>query len=259
MVDYLADPKFPEKIMNANRASKISSFQSLYRQYSRLDFSHDEDRPFAIAGLEARLQDALATKGKFGIFDDGDATDGGLFHRSLLWQRGEEADDKDFMSPIIFRKYRDINIPSWSWMGNKGGIDYIDPPWESAEWEMNEIIPPWTKRKPSLSQEKSSDEPIRISARVRDYNVSGRRYDEVKLEFDTGETSLFENERPQCVIVAKAKLPTAPREKRFYVVLVAWTGQKSEQLERVYKRVGAGYMLGKFITLEGNGLAARIV
>jgi hypothetical protein len=262
MAEYLADPNFPEKVMEANRAGKISSFQALYRQYSRLDFSHDEDRPFAIAGLEARLQRALNTMGDYGIFDDGNTADGGLFHRSLLWQRGEEAGDPEFMSPIPFPKNRNIQLPSWSWMGYKGGIDYTDPPWDSAEWETKELIAPWTKGNATLATLATPvprTSPVAFSARVRDFDVRGRRYDEVKLEYDTGKTSLFENQQPQCVVVAKSKDTKVPNEKRFYVLLVASTREVDAEDELIYKRVGAGYMLGKFISLDGKGTAAKII
>ena len=259
MVEYLSDPNFPSRIMEANRAGKISSFQALYRQYSRLDFSHDEDRPFAIAGLEARLQRALSTHGGYGIFDDGDTSDGGLFHRSLLWKRGEEAGDQEFMTQIAFERHRNVVIPSWSWMGLKGGIDYADPPWDSAEWETQEVTPPWTKGQGSVAAGEEHTSPVAISAKVRDFDVRGRRYDEVKLDYDTGKTALFEKQVPQCVIIARSKEPKNQSEKRFYVLLVASTREVNADDELIYKRVGAGYMLGKFISLEGKGTAAKIV
>ena len=134
MADFLGDPNFPNKAMRANRARKIAYFQGLYKQYSRLDFTRYSDRPFAIAGLEKRLQSAFNTRGAFGIFDDGDKEDGGLFHRSLLWQRGEENGDLPNMPTIEFPPARKVNVPSWSWMAYRGGIDYIDPPFDQADW-----------------------------------------------------------------------------------------------------------------------------
>lgn len=268
MVEYLSDPNFPARIMDANRGSKISAFQELYRRYSRLDFSHDEDRPFAIAGLEARLQRALMTKGDYGIFDDGDTPDGGLFHRSLLWKRGEDPGDREFMTEIEFSAHRDVRIPSWSWMGYKGGIDYVSPPGDSVEWETQELHPPWTGGDGGLTTSEGqagsegqppSHAPVAISALARPFDVRGRRHDEVKLYYDTGRTALFDNQLAQCVIVARSKEPKNPTEKRFYVLLVASTREVNEADELVYKRVGAGYMLGKFITLEGKGVAAKIV
>lgn len=46
-----------------SKALKISYFQELYKQYSRLGFTRSDDRPFAIAGLEKRLLKAYGTAG----------------------------------------------------------------------------------------------------------------------------------------------------------------------------------------------------
>jgi hypothetical protein len=37
MADFLKDPNFPDRAMSANRAEKITNFQDLYKQYSRLN------------------------------------------------------------------------------------------------------------------------------------------------------------------------------------------------------------------------------
>ena len=106
------------------RALEVEYFQDLYRRYSRLDFTRIEDRPFGIAGLERRLLEAFKTKGGFGIFDDGDKRDHHLFHRSLLWCRGDDEPDSG-MVPIRFPGDRDIHVPSWSWMAYKGSIGML--------------------------------------------------------------------------------------------------------------------------------------
>jgi hypothetical protein len=255
MAEYLADPNFPEKVMDGNRASKITTFQSLYRQYSRLDFSRYTDRPFAIAGLEKRLKRALKVQGDYGIFDDGDRYDGGLFHRSLLWQRGEQANDAPFLVPIKFPE--NVHVPSWSWMAYKNGIDYTDPKWDTAEWEMEEIKPPWTH---GAGDPKDKLGRIGIEAQVRDFDVSGWRHDEKKLMYDTDRTATLGGPRTQCVVVARApKGRRAVVDKQHYVLLVLATKDVAEDGKQEYKRVGAGYMLGKFITLDGQGVAARII
>jgi hypothetical protein len=185
MADFLGDPKFPTKAMRANRAGKIAYFQGLYKQYSRLNFTHYDDRPFAIAGLEKRLQKAFGTKGDYGIFDDGDKHDGGLFHRSLLWQRGEEEGDAEHLIPINFPPARNVKVPSWSWMAYKGGIDFIDPPFHSANWEYDELQPPWTCGSLSTTRITRPDGEVAITAVVRNFDVAGRQQFEVKIVYDT--------------------------------------------------------------------------
>ena len=259
MADFLGDPAFPSKAMRANRARKIAYFQGLYKQYSRLQFSHFSDRPFAIAGLEKRLQSAFTTRGAFGIFDDGDKESGGLFHRSLLWQRGEEKDDDKNLEGIDFTG---VKVPSWSWMAYKGGIDYIDPPFETADWERKEVIPPWTRgggHGNAPVETESQDGEIALLARVRDFKVAGRQPDEVKITYDAERTSASDGQITQCVIVAKIKGGSSNLLRRYYVLLVTAMQSTTGRGEKRYRRVGAGFMSGKYITLDGDGILARIV
>ncbi|KAF1832274.1 HET-domain-containing protein [Decorospora gaudefroyi] len=259
MASILGDPKFPTKAMEGTRAMKIAYFQGLYKLYSRLNFTRYEDRPFAIAGLEKRLQNAFGTRGAYGIFDDGDKPKSGLFHRSLLWQRGEDDDDAECMTPIDFPPERNVHVPSWSWMAYKGGIDYLDPPFQSAEWETSELIPPWTRGRPASTDSAPPDGQIVISATVRNFDVAGRQQNEVKFSYDTERRAASDGHRVQCVIVARLKEARRDWERVFYVLLVTPVQGITGRGVRVYERVGVGFMPGKFISLEGEGTKAEIV
>ncbi|KAF1960285.1 hypothetical protein CC80DRAFT_466036 [Byssothecium circinans] len=261
MADFLGDPNFPVKAMRTNsRALKISYFQDLYQKYSRLNFTRDDDRPFAIAGIEKRLQVAYNTKGGYGIFDDG--PDGGLFHRSLLWKRGEDNNNKTTMRLIDFPAERNIRVPSWSWMAYSGGIEYTDPPFQAAEWEKDDISPPWTRDQEGASSSLSA--PLHLdmalNAIVRDFTVAGRSKDEanLKLTYDMERTA-SNGTRTQCVVVARSRDERSYRDKTHYVLLVAQQRSGTVREEKVYRRVGAGVMPGKFITLDKPGTAARIL
>jgi hypothetical protein len=258
MADFLGDPSFPDKAMRVpSRALKIEYFQGLYKQYSRLGFTRWEDRPVAIAGLEQRLQRAFNTKGRYGIFDDGNKTDGGLFHRSLLWRREwkvAEKKDGDPLEAIIFPADRHMHVPTWSWMAYKGGIDYTDPPYQSATWETRELIPPWTR---GGYQDPDANEHVAIAAVARDFNLKGRDPEEVKIAYDTEKSS--EGQRVQCVIVARSNEARSDQDRRYYVLLVIPTQAKTDDDKWIkYKRVGAGFMLGKYIALDTDGTEIRI-
>lgn len=258
MADFLGDPNFPNKAMRVpSRALKIEYFQGLYKQYSRLGFTRWEDRPVAIAGLEKRLQGAFNTKGRYGIFDDGNKTDGSLFHRSLLWRRAWGTDDNKDGIPletIAFPPEKDFHVPSWSWMAYKGGIDFTDPPYRSATWETRELIPPWTR---GGYQDPDINEDVAIAAVAHDFNLKGRDPDEVKIAYDTEQGS--EKKRVQCVIVARSNDVRSDQERRYYVLLVIPMQEKSENDRWLkYKRVGAGFMLGKYITLNSPGIEIKI-
>lgn len=259
MADFLGDPNFPAKAMRTtSRALKISYFQGLYKQYSRLNFTRPDDRPFAIAGLEKRLLNAYETAGGFGIFDDGSKADGGLFHRSLLWRRGEEEGDTPELVPIDFPVERNIHVPSWSWMAYTGGIEYTDPPFRSAEWETTEIKPPWTRGNIRNASSAPRGGEVAISAIVREYRKTDWKENEAKLVFDRNQVTGSEGRTAHCVVVARS-LEGRVEQRRHYVLLVAPAQETTGRGEQTYRRIGAGFMLGKFIALDVAGTAARVV
>ena len=233
-------------------ALKIAYFQDLYILYSRLQFTKYEDRPFAIAGLEKRLQRAFDTKGGYGIFSDGDISEGGLFHRSLLWRRGK---DEPRLYPIDFPSERGVQVPSWSWMAYKGGIDYTDPPYLSAIWEKEEIQSPWI---PHTANQTDSSEKALV-ATVRDFAVPRRKEKGVNLTYDIPEQKTgLSGHRAQCVVLAKLAGAGSDRERVCYVLLVVCIAETAAGEEKKYKRIGAGTMLGKFIVLSTPGIPAKI-
>lgn len=258
MADFIGDPRFPEKAMRANsRALQIAYYQDLYKLYSRLHFSRDEDRPFAIAGLEKRLRQAFGTQGGFGIFDDGDKYERGLFHRSILWRHGDEQEFENGLKPIDFSR-SGFYVPSWSWMAYKGGIDYTTPEGGTAEWETNDITEPWTRGSGSATISAPQAGIIAIPAIVRNFQVANRLPEEVKLFYDTGRVKGSDGQRAQCVVVAKDKHARVEGLKRHYVLLVALKKADSGRGRKIYERIGAGFMLGKHIAFKEPGIEAEI-
>jgi hypothetical protein len=265
MSDFLGDPRFPSKAMrDPSRALKIEYFQSLYKQYSRLDFTRHSDLPFAIAGLDRRLREAFDTRGGFGIFDDGDRppSENGLFHRSLLWKRSEE--DADIRAEVrggrqpIMKWLEPIEnkiwVPSWSWMAYKGPIDYMNVPYGIADWEIEEIIPPWTKGRMDSVTVVGNE--VVLAAIVRGFNTGGSKSGECKLTYDLEHSTMLNGQHGRCVIVARSRNPKEEGRKKFFVLLVA-----AQEIagETVYKRAGVGVILGRFIALgTKDGVAASI-
>jgi hypothetical protein len=141
---FLADPNFPKKITGkmTSRGEKIVFYQDLYKKYSRLDFTHWEDRPIAVSGLERRLIRDLRAQGGFGIFDDGSSSS--LLQRTLLWRRG--ADQTTALRKISFPPDREgslaVRPPTWSWMAYQGGIDFLDMPFDGVDWR-RDVHSPW--------------------------------------------------------------------------------------------------------------------
>ncbi|UPX11339.1 uncharacterized protein EKO05_0001947 [Ascochyta rabiei] len=261
MADFLGDPRFPDKAMRTpSKALKIAYFQELYKQYSRLGFSRPEDRPFGIAGLEKRLLNAYSTVGGYGVFDDGNDPNGGLFHRSLLWRRGEADGDTPEMVPIEFDERRNIHVPSWSWMAYIGGIQYADPPFQTATWETQDIIPPWTQGNIRHTSSIPDSGIVTITATVRKYVIAEGERNEAKLVFDRVRASGSDGHLSYCVIVARSnERRSGNRLRRFYVLLVEPTRKRNADGEQTYRRIGAGFMPGRYIDLDTGGTPARIV
>jgi hypothetical protein len=260
MADFLGDPKFPNKAIKSPRGLQIRYFQDLYKQYSRLEFSHMKDRPFAIAGVENRLCKAYGTKGGFGIFDDGPGN--GLFHRSLLWQRAERDEENrplPWLSAIVFPIESNISVPSWSWMAYSGGIDYLDPKFEQTDWEKTDIHPPWTRGNDAAHAAETTyhDTGIELIATAREYSVASSRVGDFKLLYDT-ELNKSDGSRVQCVVVARSKEGGAVSKRKHYVLLVVATTSTGPGGDKIYKRVGAGHVLGKHISFDKPGIPVRI-
>ncbi|KAL6362608.1 hypothetical protein LRP88_03899 [Fusarium phalaenopsidis] len=251
MEDLLGDARFPDKALRTtSRGLKIRYFQDLYRRYSRLEFSHIQDRPVAIAGLESRLRRAYCRQGGFGIFDDGPGH--GLLHRSLLWQRStDEETMEDAMEPIDFSEHPERAPPTWSWMAFKGAIDYINPPFQQVEWEKREVEPPWSVT-PGGSDNSRNPRHLRVVA--RHFNVARRQPGEVDLVYDTPERKASsDGQRPMCVVVAQEKGQKPVEEKRYYVLLVSGTPEIVSSSQKLFTRLGVGSMLGKYIELGQSG------
>lgn len=225
-------------------------------QYSRLEFSRDHDRPIAIAGVESRLWKAYGTKGGYGIFDDG--LGNGLFHRSLLWQRGDDQPSPG-LSTIAFPPESHHAVPTWSWMAYSGGIDYLDPLFGETEWEKTDVHPPWTRKHQvsAFAETSRHDAVTELVVTVRDYDTTKALVHEMKLVYDSDEVR-SDGARPQCVVIARTRPRGSIQDARHYVLIVVSANMRSSDSHKIYKRIGAGYMLGKHIQLEKDGISARV-
>ncbi|KAF2849633.1 HET-domain-containing protein, partial [Plenodomus tracheiphilus IPT5] len=249
--EILGDPDFPNKAISPpSRGSSIQFIQKLYSQYSRLQLPMMVDRPMAIFTLEQKVLQALNTTGGFGIF--GDDLKGGFFHRSLLWRRGEV---ETYMTPINFDRTR--QVPSWSWMAYAGGIGYITPPFGEVDWEREEIQSPWRNLK-GYDARQDLNSKSALTAVARRFDVRGRKPNDVKLVYDAENPRGVAGEKAQCVIIARSKEGLLQHEKMFYVLLIVFTGELGADGEREYIRVGAGTMLGKYISWDEPSTPVKI-
>ncbi|KAH7111890.1 heterokaryon incompatibility protein-domain-containing protein, partial [Dendryphion nanum] len=127
--NLLSSSRFPMTTAGPPSGSASSAFENIFTRYSELSLTHSKDRPYAIAGLERRLNDFYRTESSHGIIHC-------CLGKSLLWQRsGEEA-----LKEISDREI-DL-VPSWSWMRYQGKIRYGDIPKVNTSWNRDiKLIP----------------------------------------------------------------------------------------------------------------------
>ncbi|KAG9498339.1 hypothetical protein J7337_011236 [Fusarium musae] len=242
---FLGDPNFPKLAMSSTRGAKIRFYESLYRQYSNLDFTKIHDRPIAIAGLEQRLVSAFKTEGGYGVFN------GAFFGRSLLWTRDTKRSDG--LKLIDFPRDQKFRVPTWSWTAYEGPITYFDIPFNHVRWTYNtaegKIQSPWT----SMESECTSfslhtgelDGRIDLTAQAREMLDLESGEAQEKVIYDEG--MLPPGAQKLCVIVGHEKPndeECTMQDLGYYVLLVAPSADPSDGS---YRRVGVGRLLGSWI------------
>ena len=212
---------------------------------------YSSDRPVAIAAIETRIAVACRWNSYYGVFDD--RVDGGIFHRCLLWRRGE---DEEELTRIAFLPGRNRKVPSWSWMSRKGGIDYLDPPFGKVEWELAEIQLPEHLGQPEFEVEINEGADIGLLAIARDFEIpGGDENDDFELIYDDDEHESFDEQPFQCVIVAMSRDLRAAPQKTYYVLIVAQIAAWDEARGGIiYERVGVGRLPGSYIALDHPGI-----
>jgi hypothetical protein len=252
LASFIGDPNFPEVAIKSSRGGKIRLYQDLYIQYSRLKFTRISDRPIAIGGLEQRLIHDFNTYGGFGVFDDGH----GLLRRSLLWNRGS---DENTLERIVFPADRQMMVPSWSWMAYKGGIDYLELPFDRVDWEEEEIRSPWKPGSRGVWHTGDQAGIVELSAVARDFDFTGTTGPESKIIYDNPAKSSGPSPPVKCVVVGRLKSEGQNGLNRMhYVLLVTPKASQVGRGGQVCERVGVGYVLGRWIKLDQPGASVKI-
>lgn len=178
-----------------------------------------------------------------------------LLRRSLLWCRGA---DTPTLRPIDFSGSRHPP-PTWSWMAHQGGIDYLDVPEGKVEWQVHDIVSPWTRTgKAGTWYSLDEAEPAEIEVVVRGFELdpASTTTDEVHLVFDEPNSSAAPPHSMKCVILGKMNIPMGPdgraRYEKCCVLLVVRSVQKASSKGPVYERVGAGWISADLVVRDSK-------
>lgn len=183
------------------------------------------------------------------MFDDGRS----LLQRSLLWRKGQEVST---LERIDFPPETSLLVPSWSWMGYKGAIDYLDLPLGGVDWLTNEIVGPWVEGGAETWHAGDSKEVVALSATARGFRMGKDEDKDFDIVYDRAKPVKGVEKTLKCVVVGKRKVrPQPPQDETIhYVLVISPNTMDPPKGERIYERIGVGYMAGRFINLVEPGL-----
>ncbi|TGO50291.1 hypothetical protein BOTNAR_0398g00040 [Botryotinia narcissicola] len=247
-IAFLGDPNFPDYAIRSSSTvgDQIKLFIDLFQRYTRLEFSHPEDRPIAIDGLMERMTLAFKTRSLAGIFKT-------FWGRCLLWRRADNAGPLKKISPGTHSRR---TPPTWSWMAFDGAISFIEPGGGQVSWNDAEVELPLAKLtggQASWLQTSCQDDSVAIQAKAIDFDIPANASEsEAYIYYDDSTISTA-----KCVIVGTDKnhVNGASMKKNYVLIvkpLLDVLGTTS------YERCGVGYILGKYIRLDNLSVSVLI-
>jgi len=211
----------------------------LFQRYTRLEFSHPEDRPIAIDGLMERLTESFKTQSLAGLFKT-------FWGRCLLWQK---ADGVAPLKKIPHGDHTRKVPPTWSWMAFDGAISFIEPKGGQVHWNDSEIKLPFDHRtQTSWLRTSHKKDSMAIRAKALDFKITPIAAESeafISLDGCDALTGTFS----KCVIIGSEKQQTSnAATKKHYVLIVKITSETDGTT--TCERVGVGCLSGKFIRFD---------
>ncbi|TGO11614.1 hypothetical protein BTUL_0105g00040 [Botrytis tulipae] len=220
------------------RGDSLRNIGKAQERYTRLEFSHPEDRPIAIDGLMERLTIAFKTRSLAGLFKT-------FWGRCLLWRR---ADNTGPLKKILPGTHSRRTPQTWSWMAFDGAISFIEPGGGHVSWNDAGVKLPFanlTGYQTSWLRTSCQNDSVAIKAEAFDFDIPANAGKiEAYIYYDDSTTSTA-----KCVIFGTDKHHVnGASMKKHYVLIVKplldVLGTTS------YERCGVGYILGKYIRLD---------
>jgi hypothetical protein len=226
---FVIDPDFPKRLTASGYDRTVDFVQFLFEKYSRCGLSYESDRSTAISGLVKRIEGALRTNGRYGVFSC-------FLSRLLLWKRSDEKKT----APIVYQGRKEP--PSWSWMAYYGGIDFVS-----------------TSR---LRVPNSED--LRFDTDQEAIIVKIRQFKNCRLEQQEKEHAIFadqgrvgslwfdmaadiESKSIHCVVVGMREDGEQDPQKTYYILVV-----RENQQKKGYERLGVGEVGALYVSKESD-------
>jgi hypothetical protein len=130
-------------------------------------------------------------------------------------------------------------------MAYTGGIDYLQPDFGNFEWA--DLQSPWSPNAPcNASSTDASIANIALGAKVREYNHGAALSGEGEVIMDRPGGTL--QSKTLCVVLGKAEGSQFVETQKHYLLIVAVTANRDRNGERLYERVGVGWLPGKCLS-----------
>jgi hypothetical protein len=140
-------------------------------------------------------------------------------------------------------------------MAYTGGIDYLQPGFGHFEWE--DLKSPWSPEAPdNASSTNAHAVKVTLGAKAREYDLGAAVQGEGELIFDTPAGS--SQPITLCVVLGKAKGCPSPEMQKHYLLIVTSTANRDRNGEKLYKRVGVGWLPGKCLS-PNEGRDVKII
>lgn len=155
-------------------------------------------------------------------------------------------------------------VPSWSWMGYDGGIDFVDLSDRGVDWSKDAINSPWATKGPGTWHTGDGKEVVELKALARPFGsrcVGVAAPDEIELVCDSQDTIDLENKDLMCVVVGREKRSSVDTDETAHFILIITKSIDSLGLKDgniVCERVGVGRVKGKYLDLGSSAEAVVI-
>ena len=144
-------------------------------------------------------------------------------------------------------------------MAYKGGIDYLDLPFDGVDWEEQEIRSPWTPGSRGVWHTGDQAGIVELSAVARDFDFTGTTQPGSKVIYDIPAKSSGPSQPVKCVVVGRLKSAGQNEQNRMhYVLLVTPKASQVTRGGKVCERLGVGQVLGRWINLDQPGTLVKI-
>lgn len=151
-----------------------------------------------------------------------------------------------------------LPVPTWSWMGYDGGIDFVDLPLGGVHWSTNAIKSPWATEASDTWHTGDGKEFVELKAWARPFELKSAELaapEEIELMSDSHDTVELENQDLMYVVVGREKKSSFDIEAMAHFILIVTRSKESWRSmagNTVCVRVGVGRVKGKYLDLASS-------